>query len=161
MNRFTKLTTTLTNPTINKLSKLEMICKTTAQTISGADRVSLWRFCPQFECIECTLFFDAKTKTFSSGLRLDKSEYETYFSAILKNELVVAPNARTHEVTKCFTEGYFKPFNIYSLLDVILFEDFKPAGIVCCESVENVTEWTEENVADLQRIARASSMYLK
>jgi len=159
MDPFIKLTTKLTNPKISIENKLKAICLTTSSLIKGADRVSLWCFDGSFETIESLICYDSTNRSFTSKQVLKKSDFNDYFSGILKNEIINAPQARTHEQTKCFNESYFIPFEIHSLLDFILHQDFHPHGVICCESVGKVTQWSDSNVETLRRIARASSMY--
>lgn len=75
--------------------------------------------------------------------------------------MINAPQARTHDITKCFNETYFEPLNIHSLLDFILHWEFIPQGIICCESVGKEVQWAERDIESLKRIARVSSMYFK
>jgi len=159
MDPFIKLTTKLTNPKVSIEDKLKEICLTTSLLIKGADRVSLWRFEKSFESIKSLICYDSANRNFTSEQILKKSDFNDYFSGILKNEIINAPQARSHELTKCFNESYFIPLEIHSLLDFILHQDFNPHGIICCESVGKVTQWSDDNVETLRRIARASSMY--
>ncbi len=161
MDPFIKLTTKLTNPKVAVADKLREICITASSLIKGADRVSLWRFDENFQSIESLICYDCKSNEFSSGLVLKQSDFSDYFTAILKDEVINAPQAREHELTQCFNESYFKPLEIHSLLDFILHRDFEPQGIICCESVGKVTQWSDENVETLKRIARVSSMYFR
>jgi hypothetical protein len=159
MDPFIKLTTKLTNPTVTTEEKLKDICLTTAALIKGADRVSLWCFDADLESINLLICFDKSTGSFSSNQTLKKCDYNDYFSGILENDSINASNARTHELTQCFNESYFIPFEIYSLLDFILHQDFNPHGVICCESVGKTTQWSDDNVETLKRIASSSSMY--
>ena len=161
MDRFIKLTAKLTNPTTSEYDKLKEICHTTASLIKGADRVSLWSFSPNFDSIESLICYDSITCTYTSKNKLDKSDFTQYFEGILNQEIINAPQARSHEVTKCFNEAYFKPLQIYSLLDFILYQEFIPQGIICCESVGKETQWSDAHIESLRRIARVSSMYFK
>lgn len=159
MDPFIKLTTKLTNPNVSIEDKLKEICLTTAALIKGSDRVSLWCFDESFESIKLLLCFDSSTNSFTNKQTLRKCDYEEYFAGILENNVINAPNARTHQLTKCFNESYFIPLEIHSLLDFILHQDFNPHGVICCESVGRTTQWSEEDVEALKRIARSSSMY--
>jgi hypothetical protein len=161
MDPFIRLTTKLTNPKVSIEDKLKEICLTTSLLIKGADRVSLWCFDGSFESIKSLICYDSANRTFTSEQILKKSDFKDYFSGILKNEIINAPQARTHELTKCFNESYFTPLEIHSLLDFILHRDFNPHGVICCESVGKVTQWSDENVETLRRIARGSSMYFR
>jgi len=161
MDKFIKLTARLTNPTVNEQDKLKEICTTAASLIKGADRVSLWVFSPDFESIRSIMSYDTATRSYTSGQQLNKSDFSNYFEGILDKEVINAPQARTHDITKCFNEAYFEPLNIYSLLDFILHREFIPRGIICCESVGEVMQWSDRDIESLKRIARASSMYFK
>lgn len=161
MDRFIKLTTKLTNPNITETEKLREICMTTSSLIQGADRVSLWRFVDDFHAIESMICYDKSTHHFSAQQRLYRKDFNDYFTGILENEVINAPKARTHALTQCFNESYFKPLNIQSLLDFILHEDFCPTGVICCETVGRETPWSHDDIETLRRIARASSMYFK
>jgi hypothetical protein len=159
MDKFITLTTKLTNPKVPVDAKLKEICLTTSALIQGAHRVSLWCFDENFESIESLICYDTIKHEFTSKQVLKKSDFGDYFTGILQNEVINAPSARSHEHTQCFTEPYFKPLEIYSLLDVILHQDFSPYGVICCETVGQETQWSDENVEMLKKIARASSMY--
>jgi len=161
MDPHLKLTATLTNPTVKVEDKLKEICTITSQLIKGADRVSLWCFSDDFEKIESLICYDTSNGDITSGLTLNKSDFNDYFIGILEQEVINAPLARTHDLTKHFIETYFDPFDVHSLLDFVLHQDFVPAGIICCESVGKVTHWTDENIESLRRIASSSSMYFK
>ena len=159
MDSFIKLTTKLTNPNLSTEDKLKEICFTTSALVKGADRVSLWCFDEEFESIHALVCYDVINNSFSSDQVLKKSDFGDYFTGILNNDVINAPNARSHELTQCFTESYFKPLNIHSLLDYILNKDFNPHGVICCESVGRVSQWSAEDEETLKRVARVSSMY--
>ncbi|MCJ8318336.1 MAG: GAF domain-containing protein [Colwellia sp.] len=157
MDPITELTEKLTNPTISVDNKLIEICQRTHQLIEGADRISLWSFSQGLNKITSLLSFDTNSGQFTSGQELSRDDYTEYFDAIIKNEVINAPRARDHVFTQCFNESYFEPLKIYSLLDFILHNDFKPMGIICCEGVGKVKYWSGENIETLKRIANISS----
>ena len=161
MDPFIKLTVKLTNPAIHVEDKLKEICIVTAQLIQGADRVSLWVFSQNFDSIESLICYDRASGLFDSGCVLNKSDFNDYFKGILNQQVINAPDARTHELTKCFNETYFEPLEIRSLLDFVLHQDFIASGVICCESVGKMIHWSEKNIESLKRIARVSSMYFK
>jgi hypothetical protein len=161
MNQYLKLTATLTNPRVKVEDKLKEICTITSQLIKGADRVSLWHFSDDFEKIESLICYDTSNGDITKGMTLHRSDFNDYFKGILEQEVINAPEARTHDLTKDFNEAYFDPLNIHSLLDFVLHQDFVPSGIICCESVGKVTHWTDENIESLRHIASSSSMYFK
>ena len=159
MDSFIKLTTKLTNPNLSVEDKLKEICFTTASLVKGADRVSLWCFDENFDSIHSLVCYDVINNAFTSDLTLNKPDFLDYFTGILNNVVINAPHARTHELTQCFTDSYFKPLDIYSLLDYILNKDFNPHGVICCESVGRVSQWSKSDEEVLKKVARVSSMY--
>lgn len=154
-----KLNTVLTNPTLSQQEKLHSVCNITHSLVEGADRVSLWLFDDNFSQITSLICFDALQQQYTSGTVLTRKDFASYFEAILEREIVNAPDATLDPITSCFTESYFRPLNIQSLLDYVLHRDFQPKGIICCESVGRTVDWTEENELTLRKIARACSFF--
>jgi hypothetical protein len=159
MEAFIRLTSVLTNPTVTVDKKLKMICDVTSELVPGADRVSLWRFEDNYSKIVSSVSYDRITKTYGGNEELLRENFSSYFEAILSNDVINASDARNDPVTACFKDLYFKPNNIYSLLDFILHNDFNPVGVICCESVDEIFHWSEEDVNALRRIANSSSLY--
>ncbi|MCH6255450.1 hypothetical protein MLD52_02740 [Puniceicoccaceae bacterium K14] len=119
----------------------------------GADLVSLWSFDSELSQIECLFCLDTTSNESSSAQVLKRNDFPTYFSYIVEDNVVCAPNARTHFATKELTEKYFKPNGIVSLLDFILQKDFKPSGIICCEARKSEIDWTVAHRTYLRSIA--------
>lgn len=159
MEEFIRLTSVLTNPAIAVDKKLKVICEVTSEIISGADRVSLWTFADNHSKIVSKVSYDHINNKYGDTAELKREDFAVYFDAIINNDVIIASDAREHPQTACFKELYFKPNNIYSLLDFILHKDFKPIGVICCESVGRLYEWSEDDVQALRRIASSSSLY--
>ncbi|MBE1302246.1 MAG: histidine kinase [Alteromonadaceae bacterium] len=161
MDPLFKLNTALTNQYLSNTERLQKICLTTAELIPGADRVSVWLFDEALSQITSLCCYDSKDNTYSQGTVLKKSDYQSYFEAIVDNEVVCAAQARTDATTSCFTESYFMPLNIHSLLDFTFHQDFVPKGIICCESIGREVDWQDSDIECLRRISRACSFYFK
>ena len=156
-----QLNSILTNPSIAQQKKLEKICLITAEMIDGADRVSLWTFEHDLTQIRSIICYDGPSGSFSSNAVLRKRDFAPYFDAILNQNVVTAPDAHRHPATACFTEAYFIPNNIVSLLDYVLHQDFQPKGVICCESIGKPTLWKKSDVDMLKKIAFACSLYFE
>ncbi|WP_168220379.1 GAF domain-containing protein [Azospirillum thermophilum] len=76
-----------------------------------------------------------------------------YFRALGNGSRVVAPDARTHPATRGFTESYFEPNDVHSLLDMIVAAGNAPVGILCCEQCGAGREWTAADLSYAQAIA--------
>ena len=158
MDTVTKLSMTLSKPRQSTDSKLQEICLCIQRLIPQADRISLWSLNEGKDNIMCHLMIDKASQT-TSNLILEKNDFPEYFDAIFKHQVVNAPQAREHEATACFNDGYFIPNNIFSLLDYIIHHDFEPVGIICCESTNQAVQWQEEQIKSLKRIANISSLF--
>jgi hypothetical protein len=157
MDAITDLVIAISNPAKSSDKKLEQICMTVMQTITHANRVSLWSFNTaqdEIVCLKCL----SETDQFTSGAILKKADFPEYFNAILKDEVIIASDARSHPATLCFNENYFTPLDIYSLFDYIYHKDFAPRGVICCESVGKKIIWLEDESHILRRIANMTSL---
>ena len=161
MEAFIRLASVLTNPSLSVDKKLKVICEVTSEVITGADRISLWTFEDNYSKIISSVNYDRINNIYGGTAELRRENFGSYFDAILGNEVINASDARENTQTACFKDLYFKPNNIFSLLDFILHHDFKPIGVICCESVGNIYQWTKDDVKSLRRIANASSLYFR
>ncbi|WP_286272238.1 response regulator [Thalassotalea hakodatensis] len=148
----------VSDPTINNEEKLQTICQALKQLIPQANRISLWIFNQEHTQIQCLQCLDHNNE-YSNGLILKATDYPSYFKYILKNEVLDASHARENSVTKCFNESYFKPFNIFSLLDYIFSIDEKPLGVICCENVGSQVNWTESDKSALIIVANITTLF--
>lgn len=97
--------------------------------------------------------------TLTNGQILKKVDFPEYFDHILKNKVLSASDARENPATTCFNEVYFKPLNIFSLLDFIFHFQFKPTGVICCERVGDAIQWSNDDISALKRVANITSMF--
>ncbi|MBK1880136.1 GAF domain-containing protein [Pelagicoccus mobilis] len=132
------------------------VCIDAAEQLD-ADLTSVWTFNEKKTQIECQLRYDALDETYTSGLVLKKEDYPRYFKAIVEENIVNAPMARTQIATKEFTESYFEPNGIHSLLDFILHDDHVPVGVLCCENRRGVRQWSREDEDFLRSLATLTS----
>ena len=159
MNAITKLTSTINDPRVSSLNKLTEICKTIDIAVPHANRISLWRFLGEGEEIECLKVLDPFNES-TEGQILRQEDFPIYFEHIKNNQVVLASDARHNYVTKCFNQDYFEPLNIYSLLDFVIHNEHKPAGIICCERVGDQICWDKTDKVAIKRIANVMSLYI-
>lgn len=154
-----QLTSIFQAPNLDRRYALEQACIYIQQLVPKANLVSLWRFEEGGRQIRSLINYDAESKTFSSDLILTRDSYPKYFQSIVENEVINAPNARQHFATNGFTESYFKPADIYSLLDFILHKNLLPSGVICCERRGSVAQWTDEDVNNISMVATLISFF--
>ena len=154
IDSLTQLSINLSNPDLDQSKQLKMVCYAIGDTIEGANRVSLWKFDENKTAINCIAMMADGEFSEPEGVVLSAEDYPEYFNAILESDVIRAPDARNHPHTMCFNKAYFPAVNVYSLLDYIFSNDFAPFGIICCESVGHIVEWSDQDLANLKRAAR-------
>jgi GAF domain-containing protein len=120
---------------------------------TGATRASVWVFDRSYQNLSCVNLYDGIQKMHSLGGVLHRSDYPDYFRAITNNAKVVVRDALTHPATKGFTDVYFKPKDVRSLLDFIVLHENVAVGVLCCEQSGAARDWTPADVACLQGAA--------
>lgn len=121
---------------------------------TGATRASIWIYPDPLmrDRIECLSLYDRTDLNWSQGAVLSEDDFAPYFEAMRNDNLIVASDARNHPVTACFSEIYFGPLGIYSLLDVGITVAGEPFGLFCCENTTDILEWTPEHVEYLRQV---------
>lgn len=135
------------------------ICHKTAN-ILNASRVSIWFFNENETAIVRKYLYEKDYETDEEST-LEGVVFPNYITALKSQPYIMAPNARTNEYTKEFTESYLVPLNIYSMLDCPIMADRKPIGVICCEHQHEIKHWNMEDALFLQSIADFISMSYK
>ena len=159
MKHLSSLSIELSNPRKSVEQKLRMVCSAVKIFIPNCNRVGIWLFSQDYQEMVQLQGLDARNSS-SHGLSLLASDYKNYFNYVLNNPFLIASNARECDVAKCFNEGYFDVLDIHSLLDFTFYHNFDPLGVICCERTGNKVVWTEEDQANLKRIAGITSTFL-
>lgn len=138
----------------------EVVCRDVSSK-TGANRVSIWHFENDNDCIRCDCFYEAEKEKFSKGQTIYAADQPKYFETITTEMFVVAPDARNHVATENFTNGYFKEHDIHSLLDFVLSENYQPVGMICCENAGKRLDWQNGDLSYLRSISAIISFYFK
>ncbi len=134
----------------------------TIATAVGCSRASLWRYGSALrDRVECLDLYDSGDHAHHAGAVLSEDDFAPYFEAMRRDNMIVASDARNHPATSCFTELYFQPNGIYSLLDVGLSVGGQPFGLFCCEQVTDIKNWTDKDVEFLKAVGTLCGMALK
>lgn len=124
---------------------------------TGSTRASVWYFESDGSLI-CQILVDSRDGTLTSGATLSHASHAAYLDAIRSNGIVIAHEARRHPATACFNDGYFPDNDIHSLLDFLIADrDGQPAAVLCCEQCKVPRNWSGDDIATLQRLARQLS----
>ena len=143
------------------LAAQQRITEEDAKTL-GVERVSIWLFNEDRSAIACQDLYRLSRNAHERGLRLQARQYPRYFHALEENRAVAANDAQSDPRTSEFTEGYLKPFEITSMMDVPVWLHGKVVGIVCHEHSGPIREWQPEeqefaaSIADVVSLALAA-----
>jgi len=115
--------------------------------ILGVDRVSVWQFRDEPRAIHCQGLFQRSEGRFELvEMSLLESAFPRYFAAVSGYRPVLAEDARRDPMTSEFTDGYLVPLGIFSMLDVPLRLGDVLVGVLCCEQLGGIRQWTGDEV---------------
>lgn len=105
------------------------------------DRVSYWRL-SDGELLLNELGWDRRLGAFESGTRVRARDYPQYFRAIQEEQIILAHDARLDPRTRALAEGYLRPLEITSLMDVPVWNRGRLVGVLCHEHTGPARVWT-------------------
>jgi GAF domain-containing protein len=147
-----------------QLSELQFYQQLTETITSalGCSRASLWLYSDSLlnEIIALDLY-DRNSDTHYQGIALHEDDFSPYFEAMRNDGGIDAAHAMEHSATRCFTEAYFEPNDIYSLLDVGIRYNSQLVGVFCCENVGEVMVWMDQQKAYLEQAGKLITFALK
>lgn len=108
-------------------------------------RSSMWKVTDN--TLECQLLVDHGERQPTDSLVLIKSHYPIYFRALSKGRVIIANDAHNNKSTFEFSQSYFTPNNINSILDIPIRHKGEMVGIIRCEHQGNqLRKWTPDEV---------------
>ena len=134
----------------------QSICRST-----GSTRSSIWLFDQLHTSIICQCLLDTRTGEYFKDVKLKEDDFPQYFSAIKSDLKIVANDAETHPNTSEFTDLYFIPNDIRSLLDHVVLKAGEPTGVLCCEHCGEIKDWSESDENYLKQMATILGMTFK
>ncbi|MGE5297499.1 MAG: ATP-binding protein [Solirubrobacterales bacterium] len=122
---------------------MKMATEEAAKTLD-VERVSIWFLHEQFSELVCEQLYTLRGAPQSMGQRIRAADHPAYFEAIENNRIVAVNNAREDPRTRSFTDHYFEPLGIVSMLDVPIRLHAKLLGVMSYEHVGPAREWSLE-----------------
>ncbi|BFM05388.1 GAF domain-containing hybrid sensor histidine kinase/response regulator [Halioxenophilus aromaticivorans] len=152
------------NAELDRLMRMQFYSDTTldqllleaTRTVSqalGVRRVSVWSYNANRDGILCDCLYEGTSFNRQSGVVLHMSDCPRYFEAISQNRVITVQDARSDKRTSEFTEAYLKPLNIFSLLDAHVPSAAGVRGVLCCENVHQIRQWTLEESSFVASVA--------
>ncbi|WP_333819145.1 GAF domain-containing protein [Ohtaekwangia sp.] len=131
---------------------LEKITSTICQQLH-VSRCSVWSLNNLRNKLTSEKLYKLRDKSFESGAELMAKDYPDFFETLTREDIIIANDALTHAATREFTENYFNPQDIRSLLGVPFFNEGRIAGVINCEHQHEQKQWTEEDIEFLKSCA--------
>ena len=125
------------------------------------ERVSIWLFNDEQTELRCVDLYLSDLDKHESGTVLLEKDYPEYFKAILSGKMLVANNAREDVRSREFNKDFFWPFNIYSVLDLPIIQDGKPAGVIRHAKIGQTREWALDEQDFASSVVNALSLSLE
>jgi PAS domain S-box-containing protein len=139
----------------SKAEVQEEIVKAVAQGLM-ISRVGIWKF--ENDLLKCEKLYLADSSEFIHYDDLKKSDIPIYYDLLLKGVPIAAGNAfDDHQFTE-IKDSYLVPLDIPSIMDVPILENGELVGILCCESVGKIKDWTENDIAFARSVADILSL---
>jgi GAF domain-containing protein len=119
----------------------------------GSTRAGIWYFGTGAESLKSACIADQRHGVNLDSIELSAADFPGYFDAIKNHTFVKAPDAMRDPATSCFSESYFKPLGIRSLLDFVIKVGPTPVAVLCCEHCGDVRGWSREDQDYLHNMA--------
>jgi GAF domain-containing protein len=146
---------------LDRFKFMQMLARALVQE-EGASRAGIWFYQGELQdSLVCETLYDASDGQWTSGMMLAEDDFQPYFEAMREGRMLVAPDARQHPATACFSEGYLEPLNIYSRLDVVIDVAGSLVGILSCEQTAQERDWSQADLQYLQQAAATIGLALK
>lgn len=137
------LTQTHTVSSGDFVAAMKAITEVAARTVSG-DSASVWLWNKEGSQLTCQDLYERVQNRHSAGFVLKTANYQAYGQAMKTERIVAAHDCREDARTKEFTDVYYVPLGITS----VLIAPIRIAGeVIGCVSVEHVgkpRQWTED-----------------
>lgn len=136
---------------------IQKISKQIAEVLPTC-RVSIWNNTNDFS-LRCIELYDKQTDEHSNGAILDESKYPIYFKTIKEGKSILANDVTEHPGTLELVDDYCIPLQIKSMMDVPILVAGEFKGIICCEHIDGIKIWSEEDEAFVKTIADYLSIF--
>ena len=128
----------------------------------GCSRAGVWMFVDEggSRLLRCIAMYDATLDLMVQVEDIASAGNGAYLDALLRDDCVVATDARANPATVCFLHDYLEPLNIHSLLDVCFSVNGVPFGIFSCEQIGAPVAWSLRQLQLLRQIGSRASLTL-
>jgi PAS domain S-box-containing protein len=137
-----------------------VISRIAAQSLKVAQS-SIWFFTEARAAIRCADLYEQQTDRHSSGIELPATDFPRYFTELAAEDVIAADQAQTDSRTSEFTDSYFVPLGITSVLDTPIWSEGKMVGVIWHEHIGPSRQWTMEEKQFAMSVANTVSLVLE
>ncbi|HQH46218.1 MAG TPA: histidine kinase N-terminal 7TM domain-containing protein [Candidatus Aminicenantes bacterium] len=121
------------------------------------ERASFWLGNAREGLIRCIDLYERSKDHHAQGPVLMADRFPRYFEALARDRVIDASDAASDPRTREFTDVYFKPLGIGSLIDAPVRVAADVIGVICGEYVGPPRRWLEDEVRFVAEIADAAA----
>lgn len=155
-----KLTTRKTPRPGSLAEGLGEITEAAARTLQ-VERAGVWLFNADRTSVRCADLFELQAQHHSRGQELAATDFPNYFAKIEERRAIAANEVHTDPLTREFSQSYFLPLGISSVLDAPIRLEGKTVGVVWHEHVGPARHWTPDEIHFAGSIADIVSLVLE
>lgn len=112
-------------------------------TFLDVQRVSVWLFNRDQTQLRCIDSYAAAQGTHNSGQELEVSQYPTYFASLKSERVLAVAEAQSDSRTQELRAALLEHAGIVSRLDSPIRVHRQLRGVMCCEHVGTIRQWTQ------------------
>ncbi|WP_374342504.1 response regulator [Azonexus sp.] len=142
-------------PAVNEgdLEKTAQVVSERIASAFGIERVGVWLFDAEGIFLQCVDSYELIPRRHSSGMLLDRRQFETELEALRQAKFVDASDALNDPRTAGYVDDYLRPLGILSMLDCAITSGGRSLGALCFEHVGRRHAWTDDEIAFACQIA--------
>lgn len=124
------------------------------------ERLGIWLLNEDRTEIRCHDLFQRTAKEHLGGIVQRVTDYPTYFQVLFGSRVIDATDARRDPRTREFTDSYYLPLGITSLLDAAIRVRGSVVGVVCHEHIGAPRRFFSDEIAFAGQIADQAAQVL-
>ncbi len=135
---------------------MKEITEATARTLD-VERVSIWMGSAEVGHIRCTDVYEKSMDRHSPGPVLEAARYPRYFEALARDRIIDAVDVYADPRTREFSDDYFRPLGVGSLLDAAVRASGSIVALISCEHVGPPRRWQSDEIRFAAEVADATA----
>jgi PAS domain S-box-containing protein len=131
---------------------LERVTESVGEVL-GVERTSVWLLAEDQASLNLVDVWRRGPRRHEGGAELRRADYPVFFDVLDDVRVLAADDARQHEFTREFDDGYLDALGIRSMLTATIRGEGRVVGVVCHAHVGEARVWTAEEQSFAAAIA--------